>query len=59
MELSEQPQAPPQTADEWTPEQIAIARAAIFKEVEQGTRADRARREQQRHSYRAARTRGE
>ena len=53
-------QTPPQTdSGEWTVEQIAAARADIFRQIENETRADRARQEQARHEKRAPRRRGD
>jgi len=58
--MDQEQQTPPTTDNgEWTEAKIAAERAAIFREVEQGTRADRARQESTRHSYRPARTKGE
>jgi hypothetical protein len=48
----QEPTAPPsENPADWTDEQIAIARAAIFAQIEAETRADRARQEARRHEY--------
>jgi hypothetical protein len=41
-------QTPPSTEGEWTAEQIAAARADIFRQIENETRQDRARQQAKR-----------